>query len=192
VWRARAEGWSEGADLEVDGVSLRLPLRARVELSDGAVVLPDGRKGRVARGRVQSFGAVLAEARAGGAAQRAAATFAGTPYLWGGVTPWGADCSGLVQTTFAALGLSLPRDSYRQATVGEAIDPAGIRPDDLLFFAEDGTRITHVAIAGAGDTLTHATIACGGFVREPWGPGTRAGPLRERLVAVRRIAYPID
>ena len=49
------------------------------------------------------------------------------------------------------------------------------------------SRITHVAFAGEADTLVHSTIACGGVVQEPWLPGTRAGSLRERVVAVRRM-----
>ena len=63
-----------------------------------------------------------------------------------------------------------------------------IRPGDLLFFRSEGaSRITHVAFAGEGDTLVHSTVACGGMVQEPWLPGTRAAPLRERLVAARRL-----
>ena len=42
-------------------------------------------------------------------------SFAGTPYQWGGVTPWGADCSGLVQTVFWLHGVTLPRDAWQQA-----------------------------------------------------------------------------
>jgi nucleoside-diphosphate-sugar epimerase len=48
-------------------------------------------------------------------------------------------------------------------------------------------RITHVAFAAEGDTLVHSAVACGGVVSESWLSGSRAGSLRERLVAVRRM-----
>src|SRR5205823_11360540 len=95
----------------------------------------------------------------------AARRFLGAPYQWGGVTPWGVDCSGLVQTTFAARGLVLPRDSAQQATAGDEVATAALGAGDLLFFrGESGNGITHVAFAAAGETLVHATVACGGVV----------------------------
>jgi cell wall-associated NlpC family hydrolase len=97
------------------------------------------------------------------------------------------DCSGVVQTTFLARGVTLPRDSSEQAACGAAVSPDAVRPGDLLFFRGDDTRVTHVAFAGEADTLVHSTIACGGMVQEPWLPGSRAASLRERLVAVRRL-----
>ena len=114
--------------------------------------------------------------------------FAGAPYQWGGVTPWGVDCSGLVQTTFAARGVLLPRDAALQVEHGVPVAVEDIRPGDLLFFRGESTeRITHVAFAAEGDGLVHSTLACGGMVAESWRAGTRAAPLRERLVAVRRM-----
>ncbi len=91
--------------------------------------------------------------------------FAGTPYMWGGVTPWGADCSGFVQTVFALHGVALLRDASQQATLGEAAD--GQRPGDLMFFSEreDG-RITHVAIALGGEAFAHVALGRGGFAVE--------------------------
>jgi len=100
----------------------------------------------------------------------------------------GVDCSGVVQTTFLARGITLPRDSSEQVACGAAVSPDAVRPGDLLFFrGGDGERVTHVAFAGEADTLVHSTIACGGMVQEPWLPGSRAASLRERLVAVRRL-----
>lgn len=91
--------------------------------------------------------------------------FAGTPYMWGGVTPWGADCSGFVQTVFRLHGVALLRDASQQATLGEPAD--GARPGDLLFFSEreDG-RITHVAIALGADAFAHVALGRGGFAVE--------------------------
>jgi cell wall-associated NlpC family hydrolase len=93
-----------------------------------------------------------------------------------------------VQTTFAARGIGLPRDSAQQAGHGASVSLDAIRPGDLLFFrGETGAGITHVAFAGEGNTLVHSTLACGGTLVEPWSPGSRAASLRERLVAVRRL-----
>jgi gamma-D-glutamyl-L-lysine dipeptidyl-peptidase len=187
-WRSRARGWCEGADLQAGDTHRVLPLRARVELRNSFVVLPDGAQATVTRGAIQEFQIVSRTARAQPPERWALERFNGAPYQWGGVTPWGVDCSGLVQTTFAARGVALPRDSSQQVGCGEAVDLASIQPGDLLFFrGESGQAITHVAFAGEADTLVHATLACGGVVNEPWIPGTRAAGLRERLVAARRM-----
>ena len=188
-WRQRAGGWSEGAVVELERGQgrVRLPLRARAQLDGLRVVLPDGRRGRLIAGRLAPRAAAIAASRESPAWRWAEAMFAGTPYQWGGVTPWGADCSGLVQTTFAARGTALPRDASQQAGCGAPVDAGAIRPDDLLFFTEGSDRITHVALAGEADVLVHSTLACGGFVIEPWHAGSRAAALRGRLAGIRRI-----
>lgn len=188
-WAERAHGWSDGAELEVEGARVRLPLRARVALAGGSVALPDGRSGRVVAGSVRPLPDAIAEARRMPAVEWAARYFLGAPYLWGGVTPWGVDCSGLVQTTYAARGVALPRDSRQQILCGAEVPLDAARPGDLLFFlSESGSYVNHIAFAAEGDALLHATLACGGVVREPWRPGARAWALRERLAGVRRIA----
>jgi hypothetical protein len=187
-WRSRALGWSEGGLVRMDETNVALPLRARMILEAGAVVLPDGRQGRVSGGSIRRLSEIRAEACTQASESWALKHFLGSPYLWGGVTPWGVDCSGLVQTTFAARGISLPRDSGQQAGCGESISLDAIRPGDLLFFrSESGRGITHVAFAGEADTVVHSTLSCGGMLIESWLPGTRAASLRERLVAVRRL-----
>jgi hypothetical protein len=187
-WRREAGGWSMGATLRIGDQRLRLPLRARAAVQDGTVRLPDGRRGQLVEGEVRPASAALAAARAKAPERWALEQFAGAPYEWGGVTPWGADCSGLVQTTFAARGLALPRDAALQVDEGAVIQVDALRPGDLLFFrGESGDRITHVAFAAEADTIVHSTVACGGVLAEPWLPGTRAAALRERLVAVRRL-----
>jgi cell wall-associated NlpC family hydrolase len=187
-WREEAEGWSTGASLRVGEQQVRLPLRARVALENGTVRLPDGRRGRLAEGSVLRARENTAVARRKAPEQWALEHFAGSPYEWGGVTPWGVDCSGLVQTTFAARGMGLPRDSSAQARLGTAVAAESVRPGDLLFFRGDsGRAIVHVAFAGEADTLIHSTVSCGGVLIEPWAPGTRAASLRERLEVVRRL-----
>jgi hypothetical protein len=186
AWRETARGWSEGAVIRDGDTVVRLPVRARVGLQADRVQLPGGGEGRLIAGSVALLEDVTRRARAQSPAVWATTTYAGTPYQWGGVTPWGVDCSGLVQTTFRARGIELPRDAAEQIGCGRPIEASERRPGDLLFFTEGSDRVTHVAIAGADDTLVHSTLACGGFVVEPWGRGSRAFGLRERLAGVRR------
>jgi hypothetical protein len=102
-------------------------------------------------------------------ARTAAERFAGTYYEWGGITPWGADCSGLVQSSFALHGVGLPRDAWQQASVGADAGPdlAAHQPADLLFFSDrqDG-RITHVAISLGEMRLVHLALGRGGYAVE--------------------------
>jgi cell wall-associated NlpC family hydrolase len=102
-------------------------------------------------------------------ARSAVSLFAGTPYQWGGITPWGADCSGLVQTIFGLHGLALPRDASQQAGVGAAIEGAAdaLSAADLLFFSDrPDRRITHVAISLGGPRLVHLALGRGGYFVE--------------------------
>ena len=187
-WREAALGWCLGAVVALDGTRVALPLRARVALGENGIVLPDGRRAPLLDGEVPTEAEVVDRARAMTPRHWALERFAGAPYQWGGVTPWGVDCSGLVQTAFAARGTVVPRDSAVQAELGTTVPHDRICPGDLLFFRGDnGPAITHVAFAGESDTLIHSTVACGGVLQEPWGPGTRAAGLRDRLVVVRRV-----
>lgn len=185
-WRT-AGGWSEGAVVQAGGGRFPLPLGARVVLEGAEVELPGGAHGRVIAGRVAPIATMASEARAIPAATWARRYFEGTGYEWGGVTPWGVDCSGLVQMTFAARGTALPRDSSAQAACGTEIPLDSARPGDLLFFSDAPPRVTHVAILDSDDRLVHAALSAGGFVVESWNAGTRAGFLREQLVTARRI-----
>lgn len=127
---------------------------------------------------------------AGAIAQSATEWFEGTSYLWGGITPWGCDCSGFVQSLYGLHGVTLPRDAWQQGSVGDPIDRAAVEAADLLCFSdrEDG-RVTHVGVALAGNRMAHVSLGRGGFAVEWLGddddPYVRA--LVASYVGARRV-----
>jgi hypothetical protein len=90
--------------------------------------------------------------------------FEGTSYEWGGVTPWGCDCSGLVSSSFHLHGVHVPRDAWMQAMTGKPVEMKELRSADLLFFSDepDG-KITHVAISLGGMRVVHLALGRGGY-----------------------------
>jgi len=85
-------------------------------------------------------------------------SFLGSPYLWGGRTRYGIDCSGFTQIIFRLIGIDIPRDAYQQASVGETIafiDQA--EEGDLLFFGNEENSITHVGIYLGNRQIIHAS-----------------------------------
>jgi cell wall-associated NlpC family hydrolase len=118
--------------------------------------------------------------------------FSSTSYLWGGVTPWGADCSGLVQTVFALHGIQLPRDAWQQAELGSDAgrDIGELMPADLLFFSDrTDRRVTHVGIALGNRRMVHLALGRGGYSVEQLDDRKDAyvEKLRERFLMARRI-----
>lgn len=187
-WEKAANAWSDGLVAEVRERIVRVPVGGRAQVdAQGNFTMPGGRKGKLISGRVVTAETIGVESRAMPVDKWMVKYFAGTVYQWGGVSPLGVDCSGLVQTTFAARGIQLPRDSFVQAEVGEAVPREGIKAGDLLFFSENGRSVTHVAVAGAGETVVHSTLSAGGFLQERWDAGSRAEYLNSFFVGARRL-----
>ena len=90
--------------------------------------------------------------------QQLALSYKDVPYLWGGRSEWGIDCSGFSQLIYSCFGLYLPRDAYQQAEKGETVDfISEIKVGDLAFFDNAQGRITHVGIMLDRDTIIHAS-----------------------------------
>lgn len=79
------------------------------------------------------------------------------PYMWGGKSPFGADCSGFTQMLFRMHGILLKRDSYQQATQGEVVTYADREPGYLAFFHNQYGRVSHVGYLLSRDTIIHGS-----------------------------------
>jgi cell wall-associated NlpC family hydrolase len=165
---------SRQATLHLPGRTLRLsygtllPVTGRDARGNWRVRTPDGggwiapasfRKPSVPRGA-----SIVAAAR----------RFRGLRYLWGGVSAWGFDCSGLVWDVFRAHGITVPRDTGPQSRGGRRVRQGSLRPGDLVFY---GSPATHVAVvAGRGTMLESPDSA----------HAVRLVPLRPGFTAARR------
>ena len=143
---ARLEVLKPAEDPQKRWVTVRLPSGETAFVQSGDVRLADADAPR-ARG---SEGDLVATAR----------RFAGVPYLWGGMSVQGVDCSGLTSRVYAVNGIALPRDADMQFDDPRArpVERADLRPGDLVFFGQK--KITHVGIyAGEGRFINATTHA---------------------------------
>ncbi|MEG0688687.1 MAG: SH3 domain-containing protein [Hungatella sp.] len=95
--------------------------------------------------------------------------FVGNRYVWGGTSLTnGADCSGFTQSVMRNFGISLPRVSRDQAKTGKAIDSSQMRPGDLIFYANSGGTINHVAMYIGNGQIVHAASRRSGIKISTW------------------------
>lgn len=157
------------------------------------VCFPDGRTGYVEASTVEPFATWADRIYDPQAILSTAYSLMGVPYLWGGTTTKGVDCSGLVKVAFFASALILPRNASDQARCGIAVDhttPHLLQPADLLFFSPEddpgSNRITHVGIYDGGNLYVHSSgrVRVNGF--HPAGARYIDRPVKRAV----RIALP--
>lgn len=140
---------------------MTLPFEARIEISgeSGArwlkARLPDGREVWVQRGDVTFDAHKLTTTEMIELSRR----FLGLPYLWGGTSTFGYDCSGFTQMLCRRRGIVMPRDAHLQAAWSgvTAVERQNLEPGDLLFFGEKPEKITHTGLYLGSGEFIHAT-----------------------------------
>jgi hypothetical protein len=128
---------------------------------------------RIAKGELQGVHDALDVARA----------WIGIPYVWGGLTPHGIDCSGLVHLAFRRAGRTVPRDADDQARATTPVPQGQEHPGDLYFFEGRRGSVTHVGFVTGPGRILHACGDKGLVVEEPM-PADRLAT----LVGIHRVA----
>jgi peptidoglycan DL-endopeptidase CwlO len=122
-------------------------------------------------------GSTIAPPNVHGGVVGVAMGYLGVPYVWGGSSPRGFDCSGLVMYAFAAVGISLPHSSYAQFNMGIPVSIGQLQPGDLVFFS----GASHVGIYIGGGQFIHAPhtgdvvkiSSLSGYYSSAWAGGRR-------------------
>ena len=187
VWESREDGANPVSDL----VMLNKIILVRAYPGWCEVELPDGRKGFVNANQVTEEKAFAKKYPATAEAIiKTGKQMIGNPYVWGGTSVKGFDCSGFTQTVYKHHGIQLPRDANMQVKMGREVsmekDLKELQPADLLFFGSSISRISHVGMYLGDGRYIH----CSGLMRvnnfDPDADDYDAY-LRGRLQAVRRI-----
>jgi len=121
---------------------------------------PDGRTGYVRKADCISFDEWINQKPDARSVLSVAGKMTGFPYLWGGTSSKGVDCSGFVKIVYYSRGIILARDASQQARYGEPVDFSNrnnLQPGDLLFFGRSAQRITHVGIYQENGNFIHSS-----------------------------------
>lgn len=166
------------------------------ETTDGysAIIIPDGRKGFIPQSSVAPFREMLKSMNVSGKAiTDTAEKFLGFPYLWGGLSPLGMDCSGLVKLSYFLNGIILKRDAKEQIMTGEKIevtpDFRNLKKGDLVFFgtpasSSEPAKVTHVGIYLENGEFIHSSLV---VRRNNLAPGREDSYTSKKIVGACRI-----
>jgi len=152
---------------EIDGIFGSQTYAAVITLQDEYGIEPDGIVGEETWGIIRTGGKTLVSR----AVDRntliksrivsTAARYLGVPYVWGGVTPEGFDCSGFVQFVYAMQGISLPRTADMQYEIGAMIASRQLQPGDIVYFSTYAPGPSHNGIYIGGGRFISATSSRG-------------------------------
>ncbi|MFA4839126.1 MAG: C40 family peptidase [Candidatus Neomarinimicrobiota bacterium] len=166
LWEAKDGKWFTPNDSvanvwttpEMTNIFQKVTLMSRVQLvrDDGNVVLiqlPDGKTGWMSNRPLTIFGKSMRDKIV-----QTAHRFLGIPYFWGGKSPFGTDCSGLMQSVFGLCGISLKRDAGEQFQMKSLVEIefSDAETGDLYFFGEDD-KIGHVGLSIGNGKILHSS-----------------------------------
>ncbi len=170
--------------ITINGASMHIPVGSSLPFFDGK----EGKLGQSVYRLEGGFVDAREQKPSGELVKQLSHAWLNAPYMWGGRTPLGVDCSGLVQVVYKLMGINLPRDAWQQAQAGEAVKKfSEIKPGDLAFF-DNKEDIVHTGILLGDGQIIHSSgkVKLDAITKkgiESTAPNNRA----LRLKAIRRV-----